>query len=86
MINEKSVGELKLAVKKLFEDPQFKELLWLLEEWGGKHQPQYDPAIPKTMDIAHGKAQIIQSLRSINGLTEEQILSQYGTEEGEKYL
>ena len=68
--------DIKLAADQLIEGA-----LWeLMEEWAGKYQPQYDPALPESLGIAHGKAEIVQSIRNISRLTEEQIVELFKSE------
>lgn len=76
-VDYETAQALKISLKRLFDDKDNAELLELLEEWGGKYRPQYDPEVPASLGIAHGKAEIIQSLRNINRLTEEQIVQLY---------
>ena len=76
-VDYETAQALKISIRRIFEDKDNEELLEFLEELGGKYCQQYDPELPESLGIAHGKAEVIQTLRNINRLTEEQIVQLY---------
>ena len=51
-INYETAQALNISVKRIFEEDE--DLIELLEEFGGKYRPQYDPDVPASLGIAHG--------------------------------
>lgn len=62
---------LKFDVTRLYEDGT---LIELLEKVAGQFAPNYDPSNSTSIILAAGRTEMMQTIRNLNRLTEEQIV------------
>ena len=73
-IGPEEASSLKLAVTRLFDEPDGQVLLEFLEDKAGHFAPAYNPEIGSTIILAAGRTEMLQVLRNLNRLTVEQIV------------
>lgn len=68
---------LKRALKYLNEIPDGMFLMEFLEELCGKFSPTYNPENQASIVLSAGRTEVIQTLRNLDRLTDEQIVAYY---------
>ena len=80
MIDEHKVKQLKAAIEDLFHTDHGKSLLGLIEGMCVLNPNSYNEESPTSMAIAVGRNHVLEALRNLDRLTEDQILAYYNGE------
>lgn len=63
---------IKLTVDQLYDTEHGKIFIEWIEKMAGKYQPQYDATSQVSVNIAAGRSEVMQSIRTIQRLDREQ--------------
>jgi hypothetical protein len=73
-IDEATARDIKVAVRQLHETAHGKLLLEFLWDRAGYWSPTYDPTSQLSVNLAAGRTEMMQIIRNLERLTEEQIV------------